>query len=66
MPEWMEKYRSLISIGTESKDSSTSVEALMNDTTTNSFNNIYRYAMMVNVDAKVGLLKKLHDEGLLK
>ena len=62
----MEKYRSLISIGTESKDSSTSVEALMNDTTTNSFNNIYRYAMMVNVDAKVGLLKKLHDEGLLK
>lgn len=65
MPDWMEKYRSLISVGDESKKSSTSIEDLMNDKKTNSFNNIYRYAMIVNVDAKVGLLKKLKEQGLL-
>jgi len=66
MPDWMEKYRDLISVGDEGKNSSTSIEDLMNDTTTNSFNNIYRYAMIVNVDAKIGLLKKLYEKGLLK
>lgn len=65
MPEWMEKYRSFISIGDERENSTTSVEDLMNDKYTNSFNNTYRWAMIINVKSKVQLLNRLMKEGIL-
>lgn len=65
MPKWMEKYRSYISVGSERKGSTTSIEDLMNDKTTNAFNNLYRYSMIINVEAKVTLLNKLKEKGLL-
>jgi hypothetical protein len=59
MPTWMEKYSLFIDdVGLPS-------EELMNDTITNPFNNIFRYGMIVAVQAQVALLTRLHENGTL-
>lgn len=65
MPDWMEKYRSFISLGNETKGSTTSVEDLMNDTTTSPFNNSIRWAMILVIQTKVQTLEYLKKEGWL-
>jgi hypothetical protein len=61
MPDWMEPYRELI----ESDLGGNTTENLLNDTTTNGFNNAIRAALICMADSKVSLLHGLHRRGLL-
>lgn len=58
MPDWMEPCRPMFS-----NTGGNPIEELMNDTTTNIFNNAVRAALIVAVDAQVGLLTRLHEAG---
>jgi hypothetical protein len=61
MPEWMEPYRDLFySTG------GNSIEDLMNDHDTNTFNNQIRWVIIVGVRCQVALLERLHADGRLK
>lgn len=60
MPPWMEPYRALIQ-----NTGGNPIEELMNDTTTNGFNNSIRSALILSVHSQVVLLNIMHDRGLL-
>lgn len=60
MPAWMELYRRLIG-----ETGGNSIEDLMNDHATTSFNNIIRAGLIVCVNSQVQLLRRLHREGYL-
>jgi hypothetical protein len=60
MPDWMERYRQLIS-----NTGGNSVESLMNDHTTTAFSNVILAGMIVSVDSQVKLLMQLHEQGLV-
>lgn len=61
MPEWMEPYRKLIN-----NTGGDTIENLMNDHTSNSFNNVIRAGLICCVDSQVRLLHTLRKEGILK
>lgn len=61
MPKHLEKYRSLI-VNTGGNP----IEELMNDTTTNMFNNSIRTGIIVMVRSQISLLEILHQKELLK
>lgn len=61
MPEWMEPYRGCI-VNTGGN----SIESLMNDTSTNMFNNALRSALIVAVQSQILLLWDLHHKNLLE
>jgi hypothetical protein len=65
MPEWMEKYRNYLNVGSDSLGSTTSIDALMNDTETNPFNNSIRWSMILVVQTRVKLLEDLKRTGWL-
>lgn len=60
MPEWMEPYRGLIR-----NTGGNSVEDLVNDTSSNTFNNPIRAALCVAVESQVSLLIILKEKGHL-
>lgn len=60
MPAWMESFRDKI-VNTGGN----SIEDLMNDHTTNAFNNVIRAGLIVAVKSQVSLLMRLHDDGML-
>lgn len=61
MPEWMEPYRDLL----EADLGGGTIENLLNDRTSNGFNNMIRAALICMADSKVRLLATLHRDGLL-
>jgi len=62
LPEHLEPYRDLI----EAECGGLSAEALLNDHTTNSFNNSIKATLICMCDTKVRLLGQLHQDGLLR
>lgn len=60
MPEWMEQFRDIIQ-----NTGGNSIENLVNDTTSNTFNNPIRAALCIAVTSQVGLLITLHNRGEL-
>lgn len=60
MPEWMEQYRHDFR-----NTGGNNIESLMNDKSTNAFNNVYRFAFIVCVEAQVNMLETLHKQGKL-
>ncbi len=60
MPEWMEKYREFIG-----NTGGNSIESLMNDKKTNSFNNVIKAGLIVSVHSQIMLLTVLHDRGII-
>jgi len=61
MPRWMEPYRDLFQ-----NTGGNSIENLMNDHTTNGFNNSIRSALIISVDSQITLLYRLRNKGMLK
>lgn len=61
MPDWMEPYRDLFE-----NTGGNPIEELMNDTTTNGFNNVIRSALIISVSSQVTLLWRARAKGLLK
>lgn len=61
MPEWMEKYRELIT-NTGGND----IERLMSLTSKDTRGNIILGALAVSVDSQINLLQRLKNEGFLK
>lgn len=61
MPEWMEPYRDVL----EADLGGNTIENLLNDTTTNGFNNIIRAAFISMAETKVRMLSRLRQDGQL-
>lgn len=55
LPEWMEPYRDVI----ESDLGGNTIEDLLNDKTTNGFNNTIRSALICMGESKVNMLTRL-------
>jgi hypothetical protein len=53
MPQWMEPYRTLIT-----NTGGNSVESLMNDKATSSFNNLLRWTLICSVRSQVTMLER--------
>jgi len=61
MPAWMEPFRDLI--GNTGGDP---IEELMNDKTTNAFNNVIRMGIIISVESQIYLLRRLRERGVLR
>lgn len=61
MPAWMESFRVYV----EADVGGNTAEDLLNDTTTNGFNNVIRAAFISMVESKVKMLHALKRDGLL-
>jgi hypothetical protein len=60
MPQWMEPYRALIT-----NTGGNSVESLMNDKATSSFNNLLRWTLICSVRSQVTMLERMFEADLL-
>ena len=60
MPDWMEKYRPLIS-----NTGGNSIEDLINDKETTAWNNLIRAVLISAVESQIGLLYALHQHNHL-
>lgn len=68
-PSWMKKHALSFNNTGGTYDSEAAavahIEAMMNDRGTTPFNNAIRHALIVSVEAQVGLLNALHEQGYL-